>query len=177
MVGRNVEVLKYKNVERFASYYSGNRKSLKKLQEDYSNNKTGAVVDNIRANSLSFVGNLLSIYSPLIKELARTILNKYSGTSYKSEVSRFQPAKKKRRSKVKKVKYKRKTKKGVVVLKRAKKRKWTKRQELFLKTHKKMSNKQLVKTYNSFFGKRTVGSIISKKYRIGVKKNGNRTKR
>jgi len=166
-MNRRNEVLKYSNVERFASYFNGSEQTLEELKEAFDNRNESKMLQIIRANSaFKFVGNLLTIYNSLIRELSRVILNKYSVTSYRSTVSRFGSPKKKRRRK--KITYKTYKRQGKTV-KRAKKRKWTKREETFLRAHKNYSNKDIVKKFNSFFGKRRYGSIISKKYRLGIK--------
>src|SRR6056297_1700182 len=119
---RSREVLNYRNVERFASYFNGNSKSITQLNEAYSKGNEGEILNIIKMNSaFKFIGNLMTIYNPLKKELARVILKKYGSSTYKSHITRFEPVKKSK--KIKLVTYKRNKK----TYKRAKKKRWTKR--------------------------------------------------
>ena len=160
---KSTEVLRYDNVNRFASYFNANDKSVSLLEKAYEEKDITSVRSIISNNSAyNFIGNLLVIYDSLVDELARKILDnnsRYRQTDKQYGSGIAQPPQ--RKSNIQYNTYKKNGKE----YKRSNGKRWTKREETFIKNNKNKTNKQLVEDYNKYFPNRTKSSIIQRKYK------------
>jgi len=163
-MNRSSEILNYKNVNRFSSYFNGNSANINALQDQLEKGNMSNVRSIISHNSAyDFVGNLLAIYDGLVSELARNILD--GNISLRDDKKVYGSAIAKPPSRSSKISYVKYTKKDGKTYKRQEKRDFSKREKTFIKNNKHRSNKELVTLFNQYFKNRTTSSVITKKYR------------
>ena len=174
---RSVEVLKDREITRFASYFNATPETVSNVERGIETGDSEVVRNVIsQSSSYEFVGLLMQIYNSTIMEIGRKILdnNKQFLTPTGRRLAKFgaykqtiAPIKQQRPVTIKRVSQKQRyTGKEYS---RHKPTSFKKRELTFLKNNSNKSNKELVRLFNSYFPNRTYSGLVSKKYRI-VKK-------
>jgi len=173
---RSAQVMRDNNVKRFASYTNFSQDQVTKLEKAFEDDDQQQMAQIIGNNTEEyFVPNLMKVYRPVIKEMAKKILDANAhklspGMKRLKRAGKLKPKiKPVTRKNVGYATRKQVTQKQKVtgkIYSRSKPTRFSKRELTFLSSRTNLNNKDLIKQYNYNFAKRSGSSIVTKKYRL-----------
>ena len=179
---RDREILLDKEVTRISSFVNIEKSDLLDLQDALDKDDDFRMRSILKSNTYEqFVDNVLAVYDPLVKEMAKKVISQNAHLlDGKEKKGNFQEKLKPAYSPYqrKKITTKRVTQrqKTGVSYSRNVPISYKKIQITFFRNHANLSNRALVTKYNKVFAVRSASSIVSKRYRVGAKK-GKKNKR